>query len=112
MSLPDPALQQVSPHILTPHPLNASIYGENEDVSPLVELIRESGWVKPLVVTIDYVIVSGHRRWKAVKQLGWETIPVEVREFPDSIAVVEALLLENASRDRTIEVRIREGLDW
>ena len=112
MSLPDPALQQVSPHILTPHPLNASIYGENEDVSPLVELIRESGWVKPLVVTIDYVIVSGHRRWKAVKQLGWETIPVEVREFPDSIAVVEALLLENASRDRTIEVRIREGLAW
>lgn len=112
MSLPDPALRQVSPHILTPHPLNASIYGEDEDVSSLVELIRESGWVRPLVVTTDYVIVSGYRRWEATKKLGWETIPVEVREFPDSIAILETLLLENASRDRTLEVRIREGLAW
>ncbi len=112
MSLPDPALRQVSPHILTPHPLNASIYGEDEDVSSLVELIRESGWVRPLVVTTDYVIVSGYRRWEAAKKLGWETIPVEVREFPDSIAILETLLLENVSRDRTLEVRIREGLAW
>jgi ParB family chromosome partitioning protein len=112
MSLLDPVLRQVSPHILTPHPLNASIYGEDEDVSSLVELIRESGWVRPLVVTTDYVIVSGYRRWEAVKKLGWETIPVEVREFPDSITILETLLLENVSRDRTLEVRIREGLAW
>jgi ParB family chromosome partitioning protein len=112
MSLSHPALKQVSPNILTPHPLNASIYGQNEDVSSMVELIQDSGWVKPLVVTTDYVIVSGHRRWKAVKQLRWETVPVEVRHFPDSVAVLEALLLENASRDRTLEVRIREGMAW
>jgi ParB family chromosome partitioning protein len=108
----NPTITQLSPNILTPHPLNTSIYGEDEDVSSLMELIRESGWVKPLVVTTDYVIVSGHRRWLAVMKLGWETIPVEVKEFPDSIAILETLLLENASRDKSLEIRIREGLAW
>jgi len=104
--------QEVSVEILTPHPINASIYGENEDVSSLAKLIEKSGWVKPLVVTKDYVIVSGHRRWKALKELGWKTITVEFTEFADDTAILEALLLENATREKTLLVRIREGMAW
>lgn len=105
-------LQQVSLHLLTPHPRNASIYGTDEDVSDLVELIAESNWVEPLVVTPNYVIVSGHRRWKACQILKKENIPVVIREFSDDIAILKTLLLENASRHKTVEQRIREGIAW
>ena len=103
--------RKLCPTQLKPHPRNISIYGD-EDVSSLVELIRQSGWVKPLVVTPKHVIISGHRRWKAVCLLGWETVLVEVRDFPSQIAELEALLLENASRTKTTEQKVREGEAW
>jgi len=105
-------IQRVFLDLLTPHPINASIYGANEDVSGLVELISESDWVGPLIVTPDYVIVSGHKRWKACQILGKQDIPVVFREFPNEIAILKTLLLENASRNKTIEQRIREGMAW
>lgn len=101
----------VAVSILYPHPRNSSIYGD-EDVSELVELIRQSGWVKPLVVTSKHTIISGNRRWKAVRLLGGESIPVEYREFLDATAELEALLLENAIRFKTTEQKVREAMVW
>jgi hypothetical protein len=48
---------------------------------------------KSTIVTPDLVIISDHRHWKAVSLLRWETVPVEVRKFPDQKAELEALLL-------------------
>jgi ParB-like chromosome segregation protein Spo0J/ribosomal protein L21E len=107
-----PVFTQKDPKDLTPHPRNSSIYGDAEDVNDLVEMIRASGWVKPLVCTPTGTIISGHRRWKAVLVLGWESVPVEEKEFPDSLAQLEALLLENASRLKTTEQKVREGEAW
>jgi len=105
-------LDQVIPKLLKPHPRNSSIYGDDEDVTELVELIRRSEWLKPVIVTANYVIISGHRRWKAALQLELESVPVEVREFRDEIAELEALLLENASRFKTNEQKVREAQAW
>ncbi|MCL1475824.1 ParB/RepB/Spo0J family partition protein, partial [Argonema antarcticum] len=101
----------VPPNTLSPHPRNTSIYGD-EDVTSLVKQISESGWVKPLVIAPNRSIISGHRRWKAVCQLEWETVPVEIREFPGVTAELEALLLENAARAKTTEQKVREGKAW
>ena len=109
---PPPVFTQVDPRTLTPHPQNSAIYGEEEDATELIELIRMSGWVKPLVVTPTGTIISGHQRCKAVLELGWESIQVEVREFPDELAELEALLLENASRFKNTEQKVREGQAW
>ncbi|MBE9224758.1 ParB N-terminal domain-containing protein [Phormidium sp. LEGE 05292] len=102
----------VDPHTLQPHPRNAFIYGEEEDISELVALIESSGWVKPLVITPNRTIISGHRRWKAVLTLGWHSVGVEVREFQTEAEELEALLLENASREKTVEQKVREGKAW
>lgn len=102
----------VSLEQLIPHSRNACIYGDDEDVSDLIELISHSGWVKPLVVTPSNTIISGHRRWKAAIKLGLETVPCVVREFPDELAELQALLLENASRLKTNEQKVREGKAW
>ena len=110
-TLSSPVSNQVDPKALNPHPRNFSIYGEDED-SELIELICQSGWIKPLVITPNNIIISGHRRWKAALELGIESIPVEVREFLDEVAELEALLLENASRTKTTEQKVREGEAW
>jgi ParB family chromosome partitioning protein len=47
-----------------------------------------------------------------VQILGWEIVPVEVREFSNELAALEALLLENASREKMIEQKVREGRAW
>jgi ParB family chromosome partitioning protein len=62
--------------------------------------------------TKDHVIISGHRRCQAAIELGRETVPVEVREFENELAELEALLLENASRFKTTEQKVREALMW
>lgn len=109
---PPPVFTHKDPRTLKPHQKNSAIYGSEEDVTELIELIRSSGWVKPLVVTPTDTIISGHRRCKAVLALGWEEVRVEVRQFPDELAELEALLLENASRLKTTEQKVREGEAW
>lgn len=105
------SFEQVDPRSLRAHPENTAIYGEGE-VADLVARIRETGWIKPLIVTSDGVIVSGHRRHRAVLALGLERVPVERRVFADGAALLEALLLENQYRDKTPEQRVREAERW
>lgn len=105
-------LHQVAPGSLLPHPRNVTIYGEDEDVTQLVESIRTSGWIKPLVITPDRVVISGHRRRLVALALAFLTVPVEVREFLSPTVELEALLLENESRQKTIEHKVREANAW
>lgn len=105
-------IEQVNPRNLKPHERNAPIYGEDEPIGTLVERIRRSGWIKPLVVNQHGVIVSGHRRWRAALELGIGSIPVERRQYENDTAELEALLLENATRDKTHEQKVREAEEW
>ena len=98
---------------LRPHPRNVIIYGD-EDIEELAHQILRSGWMKPLVITEDNRIISGHRRWRAAALLGdaWALVPVERRTFPDETAELEALLVENHYRDKMPEQRVREAEVW
>lgn len=94
------------------HPQNAAIYG-TEDVSELVDKIAASNWIKPLVVNrANLRVISGHRRLFAARQLGLIYVPVEYRDFASETDELEALLLENANRDKTPEQKVREAAQW
>lgn len=105
------AIEYVSPHSLIPHVRNSKIYGD-EDIASLKERIRASNWIKPLVVTQQNMIISGHRRWRTAIELGLLSVPVERRTFANEPEELEALLLENESRDKTPEQRVREADVW
>jgi ParB/RepB/Spo0J family partition protein len=109
---PDTSPIRVDPQTLKPHPRYRKIYGEDEDISQLVESIRTSGWWRPLLVTPKRTIVSGHRRWRAALELGLDWVPVEVRAFPHRMAELETLLVENSSRFKTREQKVREANSW
>ena len=75
--------------------------------------IDDLGILEPLKVTVDGVIVSGHRRREAAKQTHLETVPVVVvrtRFLPGS---VEELILEaNRAREKNNEQRLREFIAY
>jgi ParB family chromosome partitioning protein len=104
-------IEYVSPQSLHPHARNSKIYGD-EDVEGLKQRILSSKWIKPLVVTQHNTIISGHRRWRAARELGLLSVPVERLTFDSEIEELMALLLENESRDKTVSQRVREAALW
>lgn len=54
---------------------------KNEDaVQYVAESIKEFGFKVPIVIDNDGVIVAGHTRYKAAKQLGLESVPCIVAD--------------------------------
>jgi ParB-like chromosome segregation protein Spo0J len=106
----DKTIKYVKTSSLKPHSKNEKIYG-NEDVSNLVALIKECGEIiDSLVINQDNVIISGHRRWSAAQKLNIETLPCEVINTLSEEEELELLIQYNASREKTFEQRIREGM--
>ncbi|MEH2086866.1 hypothetical protein [Nostoc sp.] len=109
-------LVSISAELLYVHPLNVSIYGDNEDLSALKAAISETGWIKPLVATPDgqgrYRIVSGNSCFKVGCELGRKEFSVELKIFNSEQEELKTLLAGNVGREKTIEQKVREGLLW
>ena len=95
---------------LKPHPKNEEIYGHNEDISDLVEKIKRSGQVHTLVVTSNGIVLAGHRRLRACKELGIEEVNVEIVDFDTPEQEIEYLIDNNATREKTNEQKAREAV--
>lgn len=71
------------------HPFKART---GEEQTELVESIRANGTLVPIIVrsssTGKYEIISGHRRVKACKELGIDTIPSIVKELTNEEAII------------------------
>lgn len=100
----------IDPNVLTPHEKNAEIYGD-EDVSDLVAQIKAYGGIaEPIRIKQDGVIISGHRRWKAARELGMTEVPYEVVSFDSNEEELAALVMCNYHRQKTNEQRARKGI--
>jgi ParB family chromosome partitioning protein len=94
---------QVEISKLKPHPKNFEVYGQ-EEVSDLIKSLTDHGMKNPIIVNKEFTIISGHRRYKAALELGWEEVPYIVREFNSSLDELETLVLDNAYRaEKTLE---------
>jgi len=100
---------KININILKEHPLNQEIYGEDEkQLNELTERIKASGWIKPILVSKDFVIISGHQRVRAAKVLGYTEIDYEFM-VGDEDKQLELLLNENAFREKTTLQKTKEG---
>ena len=84
---------------INPNPINEQIYGYNPvEHKELKKSIELNGLLEPLTITRDNLLVSGHRRYKVIREIGWEDVDCRLREFDNvSIALVEL----NKSRIKT-----------
>ena len=87
-------------------PINSEIYRDS-DVQDLMNSIQEVGLLQPIVVTPDNLIVSGHRRYKAIQFLGWENAECDVKEIrEDDLALT--LVLYNQHRTKVASELLNE----
>ena len=87
-------------------PVNSEIYRET-DVLDLVNSISEVGLLQPLVVTPDRTIISGHRRFSAIRSLGWEDVDCEIKKIPEDQIDLH-IVLYNQGRNKVATEILRE----
>jgi len=94
------AINQLGVKELTPNPFQPRKTFEPEQMAELVESIRTTGIVQPLIVRKKgkgYEIVAGERRWRAAQTVGLDTVPAIIRKYKDT-DMAEIGLIENLQR--------------
>lgn len=59
-----------------PSPLNPPSRTETKRLKKLTHRIDECGLLQPLLVTREYVVIDGHRRLEALRQMGCQMVSV------------------------------------
>ena len=73
----------------------------DESIRELATTLDKEGLLQPIVVREQgeqYEIIAGERRFRAAKQLGWETIPAIVNNMEEA-QVASLALIENLQRE-------------
>lgn len=99
-------MQQFNIDELKPHPRNNEFFDDisGEKWEELLESIRKRikdnkrGNIEPIIITQDKVIVSGHQRVRAFKELRIPTIEAEIRIYKSEDDVLLDLLESNIRR--------------
>ena len=72
-----------------------------EKLKELMNSIKEKGIIQPVIVRpkdSGYELIAGERRFRAVKMLGYDQIPVLIKEVSDADSL-ELSLIENIQRE-------------
>lgn len=97
---------------LIPNPYQPRKIFEPAKLKELINSIRESGVIQPLIVRKageKYEIVAGERRWRAAKEVGLDFVPAVVRKYDDA-TMMEVALIENMQRSDLNPMEEAEGL--
>lgn len=76
---------------------------KKEKLQELMSSIKEKGVVQPVLVREKaeggYELIAGERRFRAVTELGYRTIPAIIRKVDSDIDLLELSLIENIQRE-------------
>ena len=90
-------IDRVRPYTANPRMIGARA------VEAVAESIKRYGFQQPIVVDEDGVIIVGHTRWLAAKQLGLSEVPVHV---------AEGMSEEDARAYRIADNRVAQASEW
>lgn len=90
---------------LVAHPDNNRIYTP-QDLGDLEQSLETHGLLEPIAITKDNIVISGHRRLAAMKNLGW--LECEVR-FVEPENPIIALIEHNKHRVKTASDFLNEA---
>lgn len=85
-------------------PNEKNFYDEDYEIEALAEQIKMSGQLEPIIITNEYKLISGHRRYKAIKHLNNETINCRIlNDIIDEDDEQVKLIQANAYRTKSAE---------
>src|SRR5688500_13072821 len=67
-------LLMLSPEALRPYPRNARTHSKKQ-IDQIAKSIRRFGFTNPVLIDDDNMILAGHARVKAARQLGLKEVP-------------------------------------
>ena len=95
-------VRQLPVDALEKNPLNRFSMAEDHEFQSTMASVEKDGFLDDIIVTPSseghWRIVSGHRRVAAAKKLGKTTVPCKVREYPDKLTELRALMGANLYR--------------
>lgn len=111
--------------LIDPSPTNPRKTEDDRTIVDLAESMQgPAGLIQPISVRLKekgrYEIISGHRRVKAAKHLGWKTIDAIVRNVSDD-EILEIQIIENLQREDVnamdeaqafLSLLQKESIDW
>src|SRR5690606_29604102 len=97
-------VKQLPVNKIVPNRFQPRTVFDDDKIEELAQTLKTHGMIQPIVVRKQadrYEIIAGERRFRAVKKLGWDTIPAIIRDFDDaktaSVALIENLQREELS---------------
>lgn len=89
-------VQQIKPYKNNPRK-------NDQAVDAVVESIQQCGYIAPIIVDENHVILAGHTRYKAILRLGHREVMVIVKE---------GLTEEQKRKYRLLDNKVGELADW
>ncbi len=102
VAAPSDAQHELAVDQLQPGKYQPRTHMDQEALKELAESIKTQGVIQPILVRPvadrKYEIIAGERRWRAARMAGLQTVPVVIRDIPDTQALAVALI-ENIQRE-------------
>ncbi len=99
--VPSVGLREVPVDAIRPNPWQPRTHFDETELDELAQSIREHGVLQPVLVSQQqdgtYQLITGERRWRAVKKAGLQTVPAMLKEATPQ-ASLELALVENIQR--------------
>lgn len=105
------ATSELDISLLMPNPYQPRF---NEEVEELKASIKESGLIAPIAVTLikgRYIVVGGHRRLKACRELGFKSIKCNLLENIDEKSLQTLAIVENLQRQDLHPIEVAIAVD-
>src|SRR5438067_13017874 len=94
-------LREVPVEAIRPNPWQPRTHFDQRELEELAQSIREHGVLQPVLVSQQtdgtFQLITGERRWRAVKRAGMAMVPAMVKEVTPQ-ASLELALVENIQR--------------
>ncbi|HEX8966276.1 MAG TPA: ParB/RepB/Spo0J family partition protein [Chloroflexota bacterium] len=98
---PSAGLREVPVEAIRPNPRQPRTHFDEQELQDLAQSIRQHGVLQPVLVSQQadgsFELITGERRWRAVKLAGLPTVPAVIKEATPQ-ASLELALVENIQR--------------
>ncbi|MFZ1291698.1 MAG: ParB/RepB/Spo0J family partition protein [Melioribacteraceae bacterium] len=103
-------LAKIDVENISPNPFQPRIEFDAESLNELKKSILQNGLIQPITVRRisenRYELISGERRLRAVKEIGYKTIPAYIIIVESKEAMLALALIENIQREKLNPIEI------
>ncbi len=103
-------LAKIDVENISPNPFQPRIEFDAESLNELKKSILQNGLIQPITVRRisenKYELISGERRLRAVKEIGYKTIPAYIIIVESKEAMLALALIENIQREKLNPIEI------